>query len=80
MTLVLTSNSCLIGDVVRVVLRQTDQGSNLSGDSYILIFFLLPDDQPCVSFHCCLDACSLSADKLSSDEKFGFVRILELYF
>lgn len=56
-----------------------DQGSNLSGDSYILIFLLLPDDQPCVSFHCFLDACSLSAGKLSSDEKFGFVRTLELY-
>ena len=50
------------------------------GDSDILIiFFLLPYDQPCVPSHSCLDTCSLSVDKLPEDEKFGFVRILELY-
>lgn len=49
-------------------------------DSYILImFFLLPYDQSRVSSHSCLDTHSLSVDKLPKDEKFSFVRILELY-
>lgn len=49
-------------------------------DSYILImFFLLPYDQSCVSSHSCLDTQSLSVDNLPKDEKFSFVRILELY-
>ena len=63
-----------------MVYRQIIMGLIYYSDSYVLImFFLLPYDQSHVSSHGCLDIHRSSVDKLPKDEKFSFVRILELY-